>query len=106
MWGERSFADATDVNEAAEAPAETENPWAVRGGDAGGEVVESPKPKAEPTSFIERYSHMFADEAASEAPKPVEPTKPLIADSLNSNPRAMGVVRDEARAGTARPKRG
>jgi hypothetical protein len=61
----------------------------------GNEIAEAPKPKAQPTSFIERYSHMFADDSASEPSKPVEPVKPLFADSQSSAPRGMaglGVV--------------
>jgi hypothetical protein len=66
--------------------------------EAPGTPIAEPAKQPQSTSFIERYSHMFADDSASESSKSVEPIKPLFADSPNSNPHAMGGTPNDSKA--------
>lgn len=54
------------------------------------EVVEATPVTFQPTSFIERYSHLLAEDAATEPASAVAPRQPLA-----TNPRTMDVVRNE-----------
>ncbi len=60
-------------------------------------VAEAPAtPKFQPASFIESYSHLLAEDAASEPAPAAAPQRPLAAESAASKPRTMGVVRNES----------
>jgi hypothetical protein len=104
-WGGKMFGDASDAPaevapstpQEVESPvAEQASPWAQATEDAPAEAHEVVAPKPEPTSFIERYSHMFAEDgaggAAPIAPVPQTPV-PVV---INSPPRAMGIIRNES----------
>jgi hypothetical protein len=61
-------AELSQVEEVSEAVAEgvVGEPWGQSEAEASAEEVAPAKPKLEQPSFIERYSHMFAEDAASE----------------------------------------
>jgi hypothetical protein len=102
IWGEGSFdQESEEVSAAADVPVETENPWSTPSATVRDEVVEAPKPKIEPTSFIERYSHMFAEDAAGSISKPIEPIKPPFAETPNSNLFGAGGFREEPKVPAA-----
>jgi hypothetical protein len=102
IWGDRSFGEAAEeMSTASDVPVATENPWSPPSANIDGEVVETPKPKVEPTSFIERYSHMFAEEAAGSISKPIEPVKPLFAAAPSSGPLGTGGFREEPKIAPA-----
>jgi hypothetical protein len=63
-------------------------------------VEDAAAKKSAPTSYIERYAHMFADDATAEDEKPA-PTAPPRRDSDDSfvaKPRNMGIVRRDGQA--------
>ena len=53
-------------------------------------AAEAAPAKAQPTSFIERYSHLLEEDAVPEPAPAAAPQRPLA-----TNPRTMGVVRNE-----------
>lgn len=81
-----------------EAAAEPENAFAEPGFAKPEESVQpevkpesGPAAKHEPTSFIERYSHLFAEDGAASGEKPVRPN-----ELLQARPIAPVVARPEA----------
>lgn len=62
-------------------------------------AVEEPappvKPVAQPTSFIERYAHLFAHDDAAENPSPMPARQPAAESSLAAQPRVTGVMHSE-----------
>ncbi len=89
IWGGGTFGESAGSNTAEPEtenpflPAEEGNPWAVSkktpAVDASPESVrdiEAPVAAAQPASFIERYSHLFAEEADSASAGKVEPFVP------------------------------
>jgi hypothetical protein len=89
---------AAEVDEPAAPAAGDANPWEAADieaaaepvAEAAAEAVEAAPAKAQPTSFIERYSHLLEEDAAPEPAPAAVPQRPLA-----TNPRTMGVVRNE-----------
>jgi hypothetical protein len=100
LWGSETFGeDSTDgapsTSSGADPAAANSNPWAAPVEVLSGDVSEVAPPKAQPTSFIERYSHLFAEEAAEQATTAVVPAQPFANVVTNLKPRTIGIVRSE-----------
>lgn len=101
-WGSQGFGELADSNaaeleEAVEnsVPVEEANPWAAHERAPAADVspeyaveMESPAAPVQSTSFIERYSHLFAEEAEVAAEKVEVPVVPPVpATPLPAAPR-------------------
>jgi hypothetical protein len=74
------------------------NLWRQAPAEPVTETLESTTPKVQPTSFIEKYSHLFADDAVNEASPTTVPQKPAADESKVETPRNVGIVRNGAPA--------
>jgi hypothetical protein len=80
---EKDFsAPAVEFEPASELPP---NPWAAAAAERPAEPVETPTPKQAPASFIDRYSHLFAEEVISEPPLAAIPPRPIANEPAKSN---------------------
>jgi hypothetical protein len=106
-WGSRTFdepASVIEVDESIEKPKlsnSSANLWSTPAAEPESEIAatQPPKPKTEPTSFIDRYAHMFADDAAS-APSPSvalsQSPQRLVSEPVVSTTRPLGQTRKES----------
>ena len=105
IWGSATFGEAADESTDSVLTAPTgvvpraavePNPWAAPTDLSSSEVAPVAPPRAEPTSFIERYSHMFAEES-TDNPAPSAPIpQPTAAATTNSKPLTLGIARNAA----------
>ena len=100
-WGSHSFGDeegesarvasANELEPAAAIP----SPWAVPAEAEPSAVAQAPREKVKPTSYLEKYSHLFAEEGEKETPAVVAPIPSLASTPLNSALRKSDVLRNE-----------
>jgi FHA domain len=88
--GESDF--GAPAGDSAPISADSANPWATAVAEPAAEGFETASPKAPPTSFIERYSHLFDENASDERTLESASPPPPAAEPALPKARTVGVV--------------